>query len=176
MKADFPVRAFFSRLLKPSGAALLGVMAACLTGCGKSEKGASAALQELRYQVTADDLLFAAEAGDLKAIPLFLAAGIPVDATDAEGNTALIRAAAGVREDVVALLLDEGADPHAISDVGRTALMTLIRFVASHRGFAAGSCVTLGFGAPAAACFASAGAELGVDAGFSPMASLGVDA
>lgn len=123
MNADFPFRARILRLLNPSGVFLLGLAATLLAGCGKSEQGASSALEELRYRATAQDLLLAAETGDLEAIPLFLSAGIPVDAVDEGGNTALMRAAAGGREAVVNLLLDEGADPHLASAVGRTAMM-----------------------------------------------------
>lgn len=66
---------------------------------------------------TADDdapaLRDAARLGRLEQVRALLAAGVPVDAADDYGSTALAFAARGGHAEVVALLLEAGADPMA---------------------------------------------------------------
>ncbi len=54
----------------------------------------------------------ATRAGDVDRVKSLLEAGVPVDATDKYGATALVMAAGGGRTEVVALLLERGADPN----------------------------------------------------------------
>jgi ankyrin repeat protein len=66
-------------------------------------------------------LLFAARAGDLESAKLLVAAGARVDDEDAWGVSATVLAAHSGYADLVAFLLDKGADPNA-ARAGFTAL------------------------------------------------------
>lgn len=70
----------------------------------------------------ATDLAAAATLGDLEAVRKLLALGLPVDGRDAQGCTALLRAAGGGHAAVVEWLLAQGADPALGSTSGATAL------------------------------------------------------
>lgn len=68
-------------------------------------------------------LLDAAEAGNAVEVTRLLDAGVPVDAADAEGETALIEAAEEGHVEVVRLLLQRGAAVNLGDHDGETALM-----------------------------------------------------
>jgi ankyrin repeat protein len=67
-------------------------------------------------------LLQATEAGDIVQMQALLGKGAEVNARNAHGWTALHVAAAGGAPAVIALLLHHGADVHAQSHIGTTAL------------------------------------------------------
>jgi ankyrin repeat protein len=58
-----------------------------------------------------DDLCMAAASGDRAAVERLLTLGLPIDAEDPQGATALVRAAGTGDTGLVAFLLDRGADP-----------------------------------------------------------------
>ena len=58
----------------------------------------------------------------MEDVQSYLSQGVSVDATDAEGRTALFFAAANGHADVVDLLLSEDADPNMANEQGGTAL------------------------------------------------------
>ncbi len=70
----------------------------------------------------ADDLPAAAAAGALAAVQRLLELGFAVDARDAQGATALLRACGSGHGDIVSCLLDAGADPALAAPSGMTAL------------------------------------------------------
>jgi len=72
------------------------------------------------------DLPAAAMAGDAPAVARLLELGLPVDATDAQGCSALLRAAGGGHEEVVGLLLEHGADTGLAARTGATPLSAAI--------------------------------------------------
>lgn len=72
------------------------------------------------------DLPGAAMAGDFGAVARLLALGLPIDAIDAQGCTALLRAAGGGHAAIVRHLLDAGADPAIRARTGATALSAAI--------------------------------------------------
>lgn len=72
------------------------------------------------------DLPAAAMAGDAEAVARLLELGLPVDAVDAQGCTALLRAAGGGHEAVVDLLLARGADTRLAARTGATPLSAAI--------------------------------------------------
>ncbi len=74
----------------------------------------------------ATDLPAAAIAGDVHAVERLLELGLPVDATDAQGCSALLRAAGGGHEAVVERLLAEGANPAIAARTGATPLSAAI--------------------------------------------------
>jgi ankyrin repeat protein len=76
------------------------------------------------------DLVAAAEAGDLAAVERLAELGLPLDARDDKGATALIRAAGRGHAAIVAWLLAAGADPGLTADSGVDALTAAI---AAHR-------------------------------------------
>jgi ankyrin repeat protein len=94
-----------------------------LFGCGQSKEQAVQELEKLNVRFTADDFVRSAEKGDLKAIQLFLAAGIDLNAQSASGFTALMAAAKNGRIDVVNKLLDQKLNVDAQGKQGVTALM-----------------------------------------------------
>jgi ankyrin repeat protein len=72
------------------------------------------------------DTITAASAGDAEAVGKLLELGLPVDAVDGYGATALLHAAGQGHAGAVALLLDRGASPtHAAKD-GATALSAAV--------------------------------------------------
>jgi ankyrin repeat protein len=72
--------------------------------------------------LVAADLPSAAIVGEADAVRRLLDLGLPVDATDAQGCTALLRAAGGGHRAVVDLLLARGADPRLAARSGATPL------------------------------------------------------
>jgi ankyrin repeat protein len=102
----------------------LGILVAgLLFGCGQSKEQALQELAKLNVKFTADDFVRSAEKGDLKAIQLFLAAGIDSNAQSATGSTALMAAAKNGRIDVVNKLLEQKVNVDAQGKQGVTALM-----------------------------------------------------
>jgi ankyrin repeat protein len=94
-----------------------------LFGCGQSKEQVVQELEKLNVKFTPDDFVRSAEKGDLKAVELFLAAGIDVNAQNASGLTALMAAAKNGRMEVVTKLLDQKVNVDAQSKQGVTALM-----------------------------------------------------
>ena len=74
----------------------------------------------------AADLPAAAIAGDADAVQRLLELGLPVDGIDAQGCTALLRAAGGGHDVVRALLLERGADTALSARTGATPLSAAI--------------------------------------------------
>lgn len=72
------------------------------------------------------DLPQAAVAGDADAVRRLLDLGLPIDTTDAQGCTALLRAAGGGHRAVVELLLARGADPKLAARTGATPLSAAV--------------------------------------------------
>jgi ankyrin repeat protein len=99
------------------------VVAVTLFGCGQSKEQAIQELEKLNVKFTPDDFVQSAEKGDLKAIQLFLNAGIDCNAQSATGVTALMAAARYGRVDVVNRLLEQKANVNARGKQGVTALM-----------------------------------------------------
>jgi ankyrin repeat protein len=99
------------------------LVAAFLFGCGQSKEQAVEQLEKLNVKFTPDDFVQSAEKGDLKAIQLFLNAGIDRNVQSVSGSTALMAAAKNGRIDVVNKLLEQKANVDAQSKQGVTALM-----------------------------------------------------
>ena len=74
----------------------------------------------------AEDLPAAAAAGDLQAIDRLLELGFGIDTRDAQGATALLRAAGAGQADVATHLLDAGADPATAASSGVTPLAAAV--------------------------------------------------
>lgn len=74
----------------------------------------------------AQDVPAAAIVGDADAVRRLLDLGLPVDATDTQGCTALLRAAGGGHRAVVDLLLARGADPQRTAHSGATPLSAAV--------------------------------------------------
>ncbi len=74
----------------------------------------------------AADLPAAAQLGDAAAVTKLVDLGLPVDAADAKGASALIRAAGAGHVDIVGLLLDRGADIAQSTASGATPLSAAI--------------------------------------------------
>ena len=72
------------------------------------------------------DLPAAAIVGDLDAVRRLLDLGLPVDATDSQGCTALLRAAGGGHRALVDVLLERGADPARAANTGATPLSAAV--------------------------------------------------
>ncbi|HZX75658.1 ankyrin repeat domain-containing protein, partial [Lysobacter sp.] len=72
------------------------------------------------------DVPAAAIVGDADAVRRLLDLGLPVDATDAQGCTALLRAAGGGHRAVVDLLLARGSDPQLTAHSGATPLSAAV--------------------------------------------------
>lgn len=73
-----------------------------------------------------DDVPAAAIVGDADAVRRLLGLGLPVDATDSQGCSALLRAAGGGHRAVVDLLLARGADPQRPANSGATPLSAAV--------------------------------------------------
>ncbi len=72
------------------------------------------------------DLPAAAMAGDRDAVRRLLDLGFGVDSPDAQGCTALLRAAGGGHKEIVELLLARGADPQHAANTGATPLSAAV--------------------------------------------------
>jgi ankyrin repeat protein len=79
-----------------------------------------------RRALQADDLPAAAIVGDAEAVRRLLELGFPIDATDSQGCTALLRAAGGGHRACVELLLARGADPQLAAHTGATPLSAAV--------------------------------------------------
>lgn len=79
-----------------------------------------------RRPLQAQDVPAAAIMGDADAVRRLLDLGLPVDAVDAQGCTALLRAAGGGHRAVVDLLLARNADPKATANSGATPLSAAV--------------------------------------------------
>jgi len=79
-----------------------------------------------RRPLQAADLPAAAIVGDVAAVRRLLDLGFPIDATDAQGCTALLRAAGGGHRECVSLLLERGADPRIAALTGATPLSAAV--------------------------------------------------
>jgi ankyrin repeat protein len=73
--------------------------------------------------------------GDLPRLLEHLDVGVPVDLTNAAGDTLLILAAYHVHVDLVRTLLERGADHSRVNDRGQTALASAV--FRRHRGIVA---------------------------------------
>ncbi len=72
------------------------------------------------------DLPAAAIVGDADAVRRLLDLGFAIDAVDAQGCSALLRAAGGGHRGVVDLLLERGADPRSAAHTGATPLSAAV--------------------------------------------------
>jgi ankyrin repeat protein len=99
------------------------VAALLFSGCGQSKEQAVQELEKLNVKFTPDDFVQSAEKGDLKAIQLFLNAGIDCNAQSVAGTTALMAASKYGRTDVVNKLLEQKLNVDAQDKKGMTALM-----------------------------------------------------
>jgi ankyrin repeat protein len=79
-----------------------------------------------RRALRAEDLPAAAIVGDTDAVRRLLELGFDVDTTDAQGCTALLRAAGGGHAASVELLLARGADPQRAANTGATPLSAAV--------------------------------------------------
>lgn len=79
-----------------------------------------------RRRLAARDLVDAAALGDLHSVDRLLRLGLPTDARDTKGTTALIRACGRGHPAVVARLLEAGADPGLATENGVDALTAAI--------------------------------------------------
>ena len=70
----------------------------------------------------AHQMLDLARTGDAERLAAYVDAGVPVDLTDASGNTLLMLAAYHGHAAAVQVLLDRGADPDRVNDRGQTPL------------------------------------------------------
>ncbi|MBW0001505.1 MAG: ankyrin repeat domain-containing protein [Verrucomicrobia bacterium] len=94
-----------------------------IAGCSRSKNEVIQDLQRLNLKFTTEDYVRSAGLGDMKALGLFLEAGIDPNALNSDGITALIAAAAHGRMAAVKFLLDHNADPNAAGKSGQTPLM-----------------------------------------------------
>jgi hypothetical protein len=78
--------------------------------------------QPVTLEVSAKSLILVAARGALPFVRALLAAGLPVDATNAVNHSALMAAARNWRVEVVEFLLDSGADVQRQNIHGQTAL------------------------------------------------------
>ncbi|HVR39292.1 MAG TPA: ankyrin repeat domain-containing protein [Thermoanaerobaculia bacterium] len=89
------------------------------------QRAAIRALREKGFpEPSAEFLVMSAVQGDLDAVKLFVDAGYSVDARS-QGSPAIVSAAMFGHPEVVAWLIDAGADINAVDDVSTTALMRL---------------------------------------------------
>lgn len=79
-----------------------------------------------RRPLRAQDVPAAAIMGDADAVRRLLDLGLPVDASDNQGCSALLRAAGGGHRAVVDLLLARGADPQLAANSGATPLSAAV--------------------------------------------------
>jgi len=79
-----------------------------------------------RRRLEAADVPAAAIVGDADAVRRLLDLGLPVDALDSQGCTALLRAAGGGHRAVVDLLIARGADPQLAAGSGATPLSAAV--------------------------------------------------
>jgi len=90
----------------------------------------------------AHSLFDLARGGDAELLADYVDAGVPVDLTDAKGDTLLLLAAYAPHPAVVRVLLERGADPNRVNDRGQTAIAA-----AAFRSSAEGVALLLAAGA-----------------------------
>ena len=64
--------------------------------------------------------------GDAAAVAAYVDRGVPVDLTNANGDTLLLLAAYHEHPDLVRALLERGADPNPVNGRGQTALVAAV--------------------------------------------------
>ncbi|MDQ3039360.1 MAG: ankyrin repeat domain-containing protein, partial [Pseudomonadota bacterium] len=79
-----------------------------------------------RRPLRPSDVPAAAVVGDADAVRRLLAIGMPVDAVDSQGCSALLRAAGGGHRALVELLLERGAQPGLAANTGATPLSAAV--------------------------------------------------
>jgi uncharacterized protein len=79
-----------------------------------------------RRPLTPADLVAAASIGDARACARLLDLGLPIDGTDRQGCTALLRACGAGHVDVARLLLERGAQPAIAATTGATCLSAAV--------------------------------------------------
>ncbi|MBL8300431.1 MAG: ankyrin repeat domain-containing protein [Rhodanobacteraceae bacterium] len=79
-----------------------------------------------RRRLRNDDLVAAATCGDAYAVERLLDLGLPLESTDTQGATALLRACGQGHDDVVRCLLDRGADAEHAATGGATCLSAAV--------------------------------------------------
>lgn len=79
-----------------------------------------------RRRLRQDDLVAAASAGDAAAVERLLDLGLPLEAVDAQGASALLRACGQGHVDVVQSLLARGADPEHLAAGGASCLSAAV--------------------------------------------------
>ncbi len=101
---------------------LIALFTLLLFGCGQSKEQSTQELEKLNVKFTPDDFVQSADKGDLKAVQLFLEAGMDGNAQDTTGSTALMAAAKNGRIDVVNKLLEHKLNLNLQDKQGETAL------------------------------------------------------
>lgn len=92
-----------------------------------SEQGAESAPELSEQELAAVEQIFdLARQGRAEQLAPLLAAGVPANLTNANGDTLLILAAYREQPDVVRLLLEHGADTDRLNDRGQTALVSAV--------------------------------------------------
>ncbi len=110
--------------MKYAACSLVVALAFFLSGCGQSPHERSLQLlAKFGYEFKIDDYLLAASEGSLRAVRTFQSAGMPIDAQNTFLDTALIRATRAGHEDLVAFLLEGGANASHKGRYGRSALI-----------------------------------------------------
>lgn len=79
-----------------------------------------------RRRLRSEDLVAAAACGDASAVERLLDLGLPLEGTDAQGATALLRACGQGHDEVVRRLLDRGADVEHAAAGGATCLSAAV--------------------------------------------------
>jgi hypothetical protein len=106
---------------------VLAAVVAGLSSCGDRQETARKVLSARDFRFTVEEFMRAAREGDAAALGPFLDAGMNVDVTDAEANTALFRAAQHGHVAAVKLLLSRGANPNVTGTGWDTPLMAAAR-------------------------------------------------
>ena len=96
---------------------------AALKPATSAPERALATLDMLGLTVDGDHFVRAAESKHPALVQLFLSAGLPINAQDASGRTALLAAAQAENWPIVEKLLAAGANPNTADEAGRTPLM-----------------------------------------------------
>ncbi|MGC8578720.1 MAG: ankyrin repeat domain-containing protein [bacterium] len=93
-----------------------------LEGCTRTPESALKELNKLNIPYTKEQFLHYAQTGNRKVVELFLQAGMNVNATDENGQTALMLAASNGHIRTVKLLIKHGAYIDIADKSGNTAL------------------------------------------------------
>ena len=112
--------------MKSISAWILSAMLLAFATVGFEAEGGTARteLEQMEYTYNESNFIESAKKGDIKAVKLFLAEGININAQNERGFTALMHAAEYQRTEVVTLLLENGADVNSKNNRNnRTALM-----------------------------------------------------